>query len=107
MIPNYLNQIQRQISFFKEDLTIKDLYDDQICYPVTPEIYNYLIYKYICLGHNYLYAMLDFRPDPVLLVPDPEDPRIPLKGYDFISLHLFLETPNQPTVRFHLLVFKP
>ena len=108
MIPNYLSQIQEQISFLtKEDLTINSLYDDQICYSVTPEIYNYLIYKYICLGYNYLYAMLDFRPNPVLLVPDIEDPRIELKGYDFIPLHLFLETPNQPSTRLQILVSKP
>ena len=105
MIPNYLGQIQEQISFFKEDLTINDLYDDQICYSVTPEIYNYLLYKYICLGYNYLYAMLDFRPNPVLLVPETEDPRELLKGYqDFVPLHLFLETPDQPRIRLEILV---
>ena len=108
MIPDYLSQIQKQISFFKEDLTINYLYDDQICYSVTPEIYNYLLYKYICLGYNYLYAMLDFRPNPVLLVPDTEDPKEILIGYeDLISLHLSLETPNQPRTRLHLLIPKP
>lgn len=108
MIPNYLSQIQRQISFFKEDLIIHNLYDDQICYSVTPEIYNYLIYRYICLGHNYLYAILDFRPDPVLLVPDTEDPRIELKGYqDFESLHLSLKNPPQLLIQLEILLLKP
>lgn len=104
MIPDYLNQIQRQISFnTREDLIINHLYDDQICDSITPEIYNYLIYRYICLGYNYLYAILDFRPDPVLLVPDTE---IPLGFTDFVPLHLSLETPTQPTIRFHLLISK-
>lgn len=107
MIPDYLDQIQRQIFFnLGEDLIINHLYDDQICYSVTPEIYNYLIYKYICLGHNYLYAILDFRPKIVLLVPDTEDPRVELGFIDFIPLHLSLETPTQPTIRFHLLISK-
>lgn len=106
MIPDYLSQIQRQI-IFEEGLTINYLYDDQICHSVSPEVYNYLLYKYICLGYNYLYAMLDFRPNPVLLVPDPEDPIIGLNGYqDFVPLHLFLETPNQPLTQLCLLVAK-
>ena len=110
MIPNYLGQIQEQVSFFntKGDLIIYSLYDDQICYSVTPEIYNYLLYKYICLGYNDLYAMLDFRPNPVLLVPNTEDPRIELKGYqDFVHLPIFLETPYHPLTRLHLLIAKP
>lgn len=109
MIPDYLNRIQKQIPY--QNLIGPDkeinLYDDQICDHITKEIYNYLIYKYICLGYNYLYAILDFRPDPVLLVPDTEDPRIGLRGYeDFISLILFLETSSQPNLRFHLLISK-
>lgn len=93
-----------------EDLTIHHLYDDQICDYITQEIYNYIIYKYICLGYNHLYVLLDFRPFPILLVPDPEDPRIQLEGYmdymDFVPLDISLETPNQPTLKFHLLISK-
>lgn len=107
MIPDYFDTIQRQISFnMGEDLTINNLYDDQICDPVTKEIYNYIIYRYICLGYNHLYAILDFRPDPVLLVPDTEDPRVELGFKDFIPLQLSLKTPSQPTIRFHLLISK-
>lgn len=108
MIPDYLNQIQRQISFFKEDLIIHNLYDDQICHSVTPEIYNYSIYRYICLGYNNLYAIIDFRPNPVLIVPDTEDPKIQLKGYqDFEPLHLFLKIPPQPLIQLEIILLKP
>ena len=108
MIPDYFGQIQEQISsfkeFFKEDLTIESLYDDQICCcPVTPEIYNYLIYQYICLGHNDLYTILDLQSNPILLVPNTEDP----KGQDFIPLHIFLETPYHPITQLEILVSKP
>lgn len=108
MIPDYFDTIQKQISLnMGEDLTINNLYDDQICDPVTKEIYNYITYRYICLGYNDLYAILDFRPDSVLIIPYTEDPRIELQGYlDFISLTFFLKTPSQPTIRFHLLISK-
>lgn len=107
MIPDYLNLIQRQIFFnMGEDLTINNLYDDQICDYITQEIYNYIIYKHICLDYNDLYAILDFRPDPVLLVPNTEDPRVELGFINFVPLHLSLETSNQPTIRFHLLISK-
>lgn len=108
MIPDYLDQIQKQISFNRrEDLIIDHLYDDQICDSITPEIYNYIIYRYICLGYNDLYAILDFRPDPVLLVPDTKNPISILGSEEFsAALILFLETLSQPTIRFHLLISK-
>lgn len=96
MIPDYLDQIQKQMPYqnlINPDKEI-NLYDEQIYYYITKEIYNYIIYRYICLGYNYLYAILDLRPDPVLIIPDTDDPRIELVGYkDFISLILFLENP--------------
>lgn len=109
MIPDYLNQIQRQIPYYNLISPDKEinLYDDQICDHITKEIYNYLIYRYICLGYNDLYAIFDFRPDPVLLVPDIKNPLKVLGPEEFsAALILFLETPSQPTIRFHLLISK-
>lgn len=109
MIPDYLNQIQKRIPYhnlINPDKGI-NLYDDQINDPVTKEIYNYIIYRYICLGYNDLYAILDFRPDLVLLGPDTKNP-ISILGSEGFSavLILFLETPSQPTIRFHILISK-
>lgn len=109
MIPDYLDQIQKQIPYhnlISPDKGI-NLYDDQICDYITPEIYNYIIYRYICLGYNDLYAILDFRPDPIFLVPDTENPISILGSEEFsAALIFFLETSSQPTIRFHLLISK-
>lgn len=109
MIPDYLNEIQKQVSYnLGKDLKITNhLYDDQINDPVTKEIYNYLIYSTLCSGYNELHAILDFRPDPVLLVPYTQNPQKVL-GYQGFSMILIipLETPHLPDLILNIHVHK-
>lgn len=109
MIPDYFNQIQKPIFYgLKKDLEITNhLYDDQINDSITKEIYNYLIYSALCSGHNELHAILDFRPDPILLVPDTQNP-LKVLGYKEFSMVLIipLETPDLPDLIFNIYVHR-